>query len=362
MSPIIHIISSLETGGAQKLISELLPALRQLGTQATLIVFRRTGNHLEKLLTDNGIEIISLDIDNLRSPRVIPALRPYISRAKLAHVHLFPTLYFAAAAAVGLSTPLIYTEHSTTNRRRSRKWLRSIERSVYRAYREIVAISPQTAHSLEEWLGQKAASKITTIENGIDIRTIREAIPISPCPGSKSILMISRFTRSKDQKTVIRALPHVADKDIKLIFAGDGTTLPECRQLAEQLGLSDRVLFLGSRTDTPSLSKGATIGVQSSNWEGFGLTAVEMMAAGLPVIASDVNGLRQVVEGAGLLFPKGDEKALADRINALLADTALYEETVEKVTRRADHYSITRTALEYNSLYDSILNGPPLPC
>lgn len=360
MSRILHVISSMETGGAQKLLSELLPALARIGTETSLVVFRRTGNHLEKILEENGIEIISLGIDNNKSPRLIPALRKHIAGADLAHIHLFPSLYEAAAASAGLPTPLVYTEHSTSNRRRSRRWMRPIERRVYSAYTRIAAISQPAAEALNEWLGEKATPRIVTIENGIDIGKIRDAEPIFPAPGCKIILMISRFSPSKDQQTLIRALPLVADKDIKVIFAGDGPTIPECRHLAETLGLSRRILFLGSRSDAPSLAKGATIGVQSSNWEGFGLTAVEMMAAGIPVIASDVEGLRQVVEGAGLLFPKGDEKMLARQIDALLRDSALYDETARKSLLRADDYSIARTARKYEELYKSILNGSSL--
>lgn len=360
MSRVLHVISSMETGGAQKLLSELLPALGSIGTETTLVVFRRTGNHLEKTLEENGIEIISLDIDNNKSPRLIPALRKHISAAEIAHIHLFPSLYEAAAASAGLPTPLVYTEHSTSNRRRAHRWMRPLERRVYGAYTRIAAISPQAAAALSEWVGPKVAPRIATIENGIDIGKISDAEPVFPAPGSKTILMISRFSQSKDQQTLIRALPLVADKNIKVMFAGDGPTLPECRRLAESLNLSGRILFLGSRSDAPSLAKGATIGVQSSNWEGFGLTAVEMMAAGIPVIASDVDGLRQVVEDAGLLFPKGDEKMLARQIDALLGNSALYGETARKSVLRADDYSIARTARRYDELYNSILNGSSL--
>lgn len=119
--------------------------------------------------------------------------------------------------------------------------------------------------------------------------------------------MVARFAPSKDQATIIRALL-LLDKDVRVRFVGDGETRPECERLAKELGVEDRVDFMGMQSKIPQLIAESYIGIQSSNWEGFGLTAVEMMACGKPVIATNVDGLKQVVEGTGLLFPVGDEK------------------------------------------------------
>ena len=356
---ILHIISRLETGGAQKLLSELLPALSDCGVKADVLVFSRLDNHIEKALTEAGINIISLDIANLRSPALIPKLRKYIARYDLAHVHLFPALYECALAACGLKTPLVYTEHSTSNRRRDKKYMRPAERLVYSAYRKIVAISPQTEKALADWIGPSLGRRIVTIENGINLEKIRDAGSASFPDGKPTILMVSRFNESKDQKTLIRALPLIDDKSIRVAFAGDGPNLEECRREAVRRSVADRVSFLGNRTDVPQLINGALLGVQSSNWEGFGLTAVELMAAGKPVVASDVDGLKQVVDGYGLLFKAGKHEDLARQINRLLSNEKLFAEVAEKCYRRADMFSIDKMAERYALLYSQILEKQP---
>ena len=79
--------------------------------------------------------------------------------------------------------------------------------------------------------------------------------------------------------------------------------------MAQSLGIAERVTFLGWRSDVASVLKASDIYVHSTDAEGFGIAACEAMAAGLPVVASDVPGLAQIVKGAGILFPAGDDKA-----------------------------------------------------
>ena len=90
-------------------------------------------------------------------------------------------------------------------------------------------------------------------------------------------------------------------------------------------------------------------------WEGFGLSAVELMAGGLPVIASDIEGLRQVVEDAGVVVPQGDAQALADEVMRLMGDKGCYQETAERCRRRAQNYSIENTALAYLEVYERMI-------
>lgn len=318
----LHIISSLEIGGAQKLLSDLLPVLRDIGEPVDLLVYRREYNALEKKLEDAGIRIISLDIDNFRSPEVIPALRKAIKPYSKIHVHLFPCLYQVALASVGRHKKLFYTEHSTSNRRRQIRLMKSVERYIYGRYRKIVAISDATREALVKWLGKKFEGKAVTILNGIDLDLFAKAAPSPQFPSHRYVLMVSRFAEMKDQDTLIHAIPHVKDQRLLFFFAGDGPRLEHCRQLAARLKVDKRCVFLGARDDIPELIAGSTLGVQSSKWEGFGLTAVEFMAAGKPVIASDVPGLRDIVGDPSRLFPVGDHKRLAALIDATLADTS----------------------------------------
>lgn len=276
----------------------------------------------------------------------------------IVHAHLFPGGYLAAIARTGKKCPVIYTEHSTHNRRREKKLFRPVERFVYSRYSATAAISSATRDSLSNWLKKdKYSKKIHTIPNGTDLSRFHNT-DSTPQNGKalfgkdgKAIIMISRFTESKDHASLIKALPLIEDRDAFVVFVGDGKTMKDCQNLAEETGVSDRCVFLGNRGDIPELVGASHIGVQSSNWEGFGLTAIEMMAGGLPVIASDVPGLKNVVDGAGILFKKGDFKALAREINKLLADKETYMEVKQKCIARSRQYDIKNTADSYLDLY-----------
>lgn len=356
---ILHIISSLEIGGAQKLVHDLALTQKLAGYDVSVLVYYNCDSTLEKEMIKAGVNIISIKCTNSKSLLLPIKLRHVLKDYDVAHVHLFPALYQAALASVGIKTPLVYTEHSTYNRRRAKKYLRLLEQLVYSRYSKIISISEQTQESLFNWLKPRATSKFQTIHNGVNLEKYHNADAKNPKDifGKTGIpiLMVSRFVPAKDQATLIKALKYIENPEVFVAFAGDGELIQDAKKLAEAVGVAERCFFLGSRNDIPELIKSSAIGVQSSHWEGFGLTAVEFMAAGKPVIASAVDGLRQVVEGAGILFSPGDEQQLARIINQLLSDNILYSDISAKCLNRAEKYSLESTAKQYYGAYNNIV-------
>jgi len=348
---ILHVINDLETGGAQRLISDFLPEIKQKGVDVSLLVFRHIDNHFSQRIESAGIPVIVLNAPRILSPGKFLCLRNLFSQFDLVHVHLFPALYWCALASIGITTKMVWTEHSTSNRRRNCWYYQPIEQFMYGRYDRLVSISQQTQESLQQW-NRRADERYMVVENGVDINRFSQTV--KPVIG-KSLIMVSRFVASKDQATVIRAMQYL-DNDITLRFVGAGPNLPTCQQLAEELDVAQRVQFLGERTDIDQLIAESYIGIQSSHWEGFGLTAVEIMASGKPVVACNVEGLRQVVEGAGLLFEKGDEKALAGCIKQLIDDPSAYEACQKRCKERAQSYSIENMARKYLKIYETLLH------
>lgn len=348
---ILHVINSLEVGGAQKLLADLLP-LQAVSEDVHLLVYERVDTDFERIIERAGINIICLNEHNFHNPRIIFRLRKIFKNYDLVHAHLFPTIYWASLAVRGLNVKLVYTEHSTSNSRRNKWYFRPIECFMYDRYDRIVSISQQTQDALTSWLGQND-ERFIVINNGVNIQKFTSVkLPIIP----KSLIMVSRFVSSKDQETVIRAMEYI-DEEATLRFVGDGENRVHCEELAKELDVSDRVQFLGLRSDIPELLASSYIGIQSSNWEGFGLTAVELMAAGKPVIASDVNGLQQVVEGAGIIFSKGNAKELAQKITSLLENKLYYEKITCACKQRALKYDISIMAENYKSVYYELTQG-----
>lgn len=342
---ILHVISSLEIGGAQRLLSDLLILQREKENVA-LLVYEKVENDFERRVEESGVRVISLDEHSFHNPKIVCRLRKIFKGYDVVHVHLFPSLYWASLAAIGLKTRLVYTEHSTSNSRRGKWYFRPIEKFIYRRYSKIIAISEQTRRALCTWLGSND-NRFVFINNGVDVARFA-AIKKTVIP--KSLIMVSRFAYSKDQETVIRAMKSI-DKDAILRFVGDGENLEHCKQYAIEQGMAERIQFLGARSDVAELVAESYVGIQSSNWEGFGLTAVELMSSGKPVVATDVDGLKQVVEGAGEIFHKGNESELATRVNYILENKDYYNELSKKCLKRAKEYDIHLMAEKYLDVY-----------
>lgn len=338
----------MEIGGAQRLLSELIP--HQARTMdVSLLVYERVNNDFEERIVSAGVNIISLDAHNFYNPAIIIKMRKILKEFDLIHAHLFPTLWWVSLAARGLKTKLVYTEHSTANARRNKPYLRPIEKCMYAAYDKVVSISQQTQDSLCCWLGEND-DRFRVVCNGINTAHFASIVrPVKP----KSLIMVSRFAASKDQDTVLHAMLQI-DPDATLRLVGDGERLEHCKQLATQLGLNNRVEFLGTRSDVAELIAESYIGIQSSHWEGFGLTAVEIMACSKPVIGTNVDGLKQLIEGAGETFDVGDADNLAQIVNRLLADNAYYARCAKASRERAQMYDIEKMSNNYLRIYNQL--------
>jgi len=346
---ILHVISSLEIGGAQRLLSELLPIIKIKG-DITLLVLYDIDNELKNRIISNSIKIINLNQKKIYNPLIVLQLIKIIKEYDIIHVHLFPTLYWVGIASLFCSHKiLLYTEHSTFNKRRNHRCLLFFEKYIYSLYNIIISISKQTQINLISWLQKEFEDPhFKIIENGINLNLYSK---INNQTNNKNLIMISRFVDSKDQQTVIKAMPYI-DNNINLFFVGDGNTKDDCISLAKKLNVIHRIKFLGTRNDIPQLIQDSYIGIQSSNWEGFGLSALEIMASKRPIIASNIHGLKEIVENAGLLFEKGNEKQLANHINTLINDEAYYNKIANSCYNRAKIYSIENMANRYYNLYE----------
>lgn len=343
---IIHVISSLEIGGAQRLLSDLLPIQKHQGIDVSLLVLKSEDNDFTRKVQDAGVPIISLDVKSFRNPFLAIKVRNIIEGYDIVHAHLVHSLYICSLAARGLKTKLVYTEHSTSNNRRGKTYVRPIEKYIYGRYDRLISISQQTQDALQAWL-QSEDDRFVVINNGVDTKAFAN---IHKVVIPKSLIMVSRFASSKDQETVIRAMKELND-DVTLRFVGDGENLEHCKNVANEIGVGNHVIFLGARSDVANLIAESYIGIQSSNWEGFGLTAVEIMASGKPVIASDVDGLKQVVEGAGEIFHKGDMHELAHKVKTLLSDKSYYNDIALRCKIRAREFDIFVMADKYFEVY-----------
>lgn len=349
---ILHVITSLRTGGAEHLLVDLLPRLRDLGNEVELLLFDGTRTPFYEQLATTGIPIHELGRGgNVYQIRNILGMRRYLSDYDVIHTHntacqLFAPL--AKAIAPGCKTRLFTTEHSSNNRRRGNKWLALVDKWMYSKYERIICISDQPRANLEAHIGKK--DSICTIYNGVDTQRFTRDIKDIASQSSFVVTMVASLSAAKDQDTVIRAIA-LLPSNYKLQLVGIGSRKPELVDLASCENVADRVNFMGMRTDIPDILEQSDIVVLSSHWEGLSLSSIEGMSSGRPFIASDVDGLREVVDGYGLLFPHGAPQALARLIHQVCEDGTLYHDVAMKCQQRAKQYDISEMATNYNRLY-----------
>lgn len=359
---VLQVIDSLEIAGAEVMLMELIPRFQRRGIDISMLLLNSTGSPLERELKKTGVCFLSNVQANVYSPMHILRLARHLQNFDIIHVHLFPAQLWTAIASRLLkkSTVLITTEHSTYNYRR-KAWFRPIDRWMYKHYSAIACISDAALAALIDWVPD-VAGKATIITNGINLERITTARAVSKREillddKRPVILSIGRLQPQKDHTTTIRAITRLPD--VQLVIVGVGEMLQQLEQLAVSLGVNDRVHFLGRRQDVPELIKMADVYVQSSNFEGFGIATLESMAGGLPVIASDVPGLHDVVEGAGILFPPGDVDALVEALSALLSSQELRNKLAQAGMEKAKEFSIDQTAELYMELYRRSVNTSP---
>lgn len=351
---ILHVITSLYNGGAERLMVDLLPRLRNNGeNEVELLLFNGVETNFKKELERKGIKIISLSTTNdVYHPRRLFQLRRIISQYDIVHTHNTACqLYVAMACCLLRNEPiLVTTEHNSTNRRRANSWLKPIDQWMYKHYDAIICIADQTYDNLVNYIGK--SKRITTIHNGVDVS--RFVKPIGDVTGKKEfiITMVAAYRPQKDHETLLRAMTHLlANYRLWIVGGGDKREGERIKSYCKQLSLDSQVDFLGVRQDVPEVLEKSDVVVLSSHWEGLSLSSIEGMACGRPFVASDVDGLHEIVDGAGVLFPHGDDMELAKIIRHLCENPAEYQAVAQLCQDRARQYDIAVMTERYLDLY-----------
>lgn len=356
---ILQVITSLSTGGAEKLILDSVPLYQKKGFKVDVLTLKNTETPfwlaLKKLSTG---KIIGLTSQSVYNPLLVFKIIPYLKKYDVIHVHLFPTLYWVVLAKhfSGATVPIVYTEHSTYNKRRSSVVLKRIDQFIYRKLSKIITIADEVDANIKKHLTVDS-SKFQLINNGVNIDLFKNATPLSKedffAKDDLLLAQVSSFRFPKDHSTLIKALAFLP-QHFKLLLAGEGPLRKLNEELVAELKLADRVAFLGIRTDIPSLLKMADFIILSSHYEGLSLSSIEGMAVNKPFIASDVPGLHEIVKGYGILFPQGNSNALAAEILALNHNDNRYKSVADRCGVRAHEFDINKMIDSYIAVYQGL--------
>jgi glycosyltransferase involved in cell wall biosynthesis len=291
-------------------------------------------------------------------------------RVDVLHAHLFEPATVGLSAAALARTPLrVLTRHySDYHTRIGRNVHVTIDRVCTRLSHRVVAVSQHTADHL---LSREAAPacKIRVVLNGIDFDRVQPSGPnararVRATEGlgdMPALLIAARLHPEKGYEYLLDAMPILRSKITRpfiLLVAGGGALEPYYRERVRQLGCQDLVRFLGFRRDLPDLMVASDLVVLPSVAEAFGLVLAEALYLGVPVVASRVGGIPEIVDDGvdGLLVPPADSSALAAALADLLLDPArrarLAGEGRGKVLRRFRFEDMVRA---YEALYDEAL-------
>ncbi len=356
---ILHVITSLYTGGAERLIVDLLPLLRDgEKNQVELLLINGVETPFKQKMLESGVNVNFLQKTNdVYHPRVVMNMRRFFHQREydIVHTHNTASQFFVPLSRILTSkkAKLVTTEHSSSNRRRSYWFLRPIDKWMYNRYDAIVCIADRAKDNLEAYIGHR--DRIMTINNGVDIKRFLRPVKDISSHNSFIITMVAALRVEKDHSTLLKAMKLLPDNyRLRIVGGGPHEVADSVKAECHKLGLDDRVDFMGLRQDIPDLLEQSDINVLSSHWEGLSLSSIESMASGRPFLASDVDGLREVAGGAGVLFTHGDAKDLACKIQHLCEHPDEYRQVAARCQEKARQYDISVTATKYLELYESL--------
>jgi len=225
--------------------------------------------------------------------------------------------------------------------------------------------------AVSHWLREEAIRTfamnrpIDVVYNFVDperhARPCPGCIPPLDCAGQVTLMHISNFRPVKRVEDVIRVFARVHDRmEARLLLVGDGPTAPAAMRLAAELGVADRVTMLGVVEQIEPVLQQANLLLLPSETESFGLVALEAMASGVPVVATQVGGLPEVVSHGetGYLAPVGDVDAMAAYALEILQDPLVYRQFSEAAQQRAARIFDYHLHVErYESIYERVLAG-----
>lgn len=341
----------LANGGAQRLAIEIHRGCLDAGLSSRLLGLSKDPDYC----LENASSFKSSNVYNLKSIlQTWYYFREEVSNGDIVHVHLFPaTLYVCILKRLGLipRCKLFLTEHNTNNRRRN-LWLgKTIDMLIYHSFEKIIAISDGVYDALVDYLPD-VKSKLFRINNGAHLPF--NEVQLREMKNSLIVVSVGRLHAQKNYEIALRSISELKHLDFEYWIAGTGEAKKDLTNFAHHLGIENKVKFLGYVEDIPELLQKCDIFLIPSEWEGFGLAAVEAMNASLPLIVSKVNGLKDLVaedgQDAFLVNPK-DYRSIAKYLEILIESRSLRLEMGTRAFYRSKSFGINSMIENYINLY-----------
>ncbi len=363
---VMQLLPTLEIGGMETMVATLAARLDPDRFEVSVCCFDGLGP-LGDELRERGISVLletrRPGIDWRYPLRLGRRLRE--ERIDVLHAHNATAFFYGTLAARrSRSAGSVFTEHDREHPDRVR--VRLTHRLVSRWTTRTVAVSERLGRTLAEGEGF-SPRRLETIHNGVDPQAFAGQVDREEAerllglePGRPTIGVVAGLKPVKNHPVLLRAFKNVRGKiaDCRLLFVGDGPQAQELRELTHELGISSDVHFLGFRRDIGAILPACDLVTLASRSEGFPLAILEAMAAGLPVVATDVGAVSEAVIAGqtGLLVPPGDVEALAEALASVLGAPDRAREMGRLGRERfEERFTIDRMVRGYESVYEAVV-------
>jgi glycosyltransferase involved in cell wall biosynthesis len=353
---LLHCISSLEMGGAERQLG-LLAAAQAAAGHTVHVAFVRGGANL-RVLEEAGVAMHHLAVRSNIDPALVSGLLRLLRGVRPDVVQTWLTQMDVAAglAARFTGTPWILAERSSASAY-APGWKQRLRGALARRADAIVANS---RGGEAYWRGVAPQAPRWVIGNAVPLERIRVAHP-AEAP-DRAVLFVGRLSAEKRVPALLRAFA-VANGAVlgPLLLCGDGPERPALEQLAAGLGLGERARFLGFRPDVSELLHAAAVVVNPSAFEGCPNVVLDAMAAGRPLVVSDIPAHRELLdERAAWLVDPEDPAALSAALGEAVADPAEAARRSAEASRRVEAFGVARIVEQYDAVYRQVLaaRGP----
>jgi glycosyltransferase involved in cell wall biosynthesis len=348
---VVHVASGREWRGGQRQVWLLARELRRAGVTNQVVVTGAATELAARLQADD-IRVHRARWESGLDPRVLfPIFREVRAGGVLLHAHDAHAVTLAGAVGSLTGIPLVATRRVDFHLRRLGFWRRASR---------VIAVSSAVADVLAH--DGIDPARIQVVHSGIDLETTRRAeridlrAQLGLAPETAIACTVGALVPHKDHATLIHAARLLAGRFLGLhwVIAGEGELRRVLEWLAAELGVEDRVHFLGHVSRPLGVIADADVYVMSSREEGLGTSVLDAMALGIPVASTSAGGLPEMLhDGAGILVPPRHPDALAAGVRRILCDPDLRESLVKRALRTVESFSAERMAVEVLTVYRS---------
>jgi len=352
---IVQVIPSFCFGGAEIMCENLIYALRALGHEVLAVSLYNEHTPISRRMEAAGVRIEYLDKKLGLDLSMVGKLTKILKRERprVVHTHLDVIKYAAAAAKLAGVQTCVHTVHSVAHKEAEGRVQKIINNTYYTlGWSKPVALSPEVRDTIASFYNMDR-ERIPVIFNGVDLS---RCIPKEDYTAGEtvSILHVGRFDVPKNHAGLLRAFRKLVDRGLSchLHLVGDGDLRPGMEALAEELELTKHVTFHGMQSNVYPYLQKADVFVLPSLYEGMPMTIIEAMGTGLPIAATQVGGIPDLLRSgeSGLLVPC-EEAAVADALETLVKDAALRERLGRKAKQDSLRFSAQTMAEQYCEIY-----------